>query len=144
MFMVICLFFFLMIRRPPRSTRTDTLFPYTTLFRSFVTKTELSGIDVPLEDIIAATDFVQPAIEIIDSRFEKFKFDLVSVIADNGSSARFVMGGRARRPLDIDLRTVGIVLEKNGEMVDTESRSEERRDGKEGVSTYRSRWWAAH
>src|SRR3546814_3951470 len=29
-------FFFLMIRRPPRSTRTDTLFPYTTLFRSFV------------------------------------------------------------------------------------------------------------
>src|SRR3546814_15254736 len=29
-----CLFFFLMIRRPPRSTRTDTLFPYTTLFRS--------------------------------------------------------------------------------------------------------------
>src|SRR3546814_15058438 len=28
------LFFFLMIRRPPRSTRTDTLFPYTTLFRS--------------------------------------------------------------------------------------------------------------
>src|SRR3546814_12698192 len=32
--LVICLFFFLMIRRPPRSTRTDTLFPYTTLFRS--------------------------------------------------------------------------------------------------------------
>src|SRR3546814_19159262 len=31
---VVCLFFFLMIRRPPRSTRTDTLFPYTTLFRS--------------------------------------------------------------------------------------------------------------
>src|SRR3546814_16639364 len=32
----ICFFFFLMIRRPPRSTRTDTLFPYTTLFRSLV------------------------------------------------------------------------------------------------------------
>src|SRR3546814_11805655 len=31
---IFCLFFFLMIRRPPRSTRTDTLFPYTTLFRS--------------------------------------------------------------------------------------------------------------
>src|SRR3546814_13263458 len=36
MFMILC-FFFLMIRRPPRSTRTDTLFPYTTLFRSFTT-----------------------------------------------------------------------------------------------------------
>src|SRR3546814_12331691 len=33
-FSYICFFFFLMIRRPPRSTRTDTLFPYTTLFRS--------------------------------------------------------------------------------------------------------------
>src|SRR3546814_14436953 len=33
-FVSVCLFFFLMIRRPPRSTRTDTLFPYTTLFRS--------------------------------------------------------------------------------------------------------------
>src|SRR3546814_17157583 len=37
----VCLFFFLMIRRPPRSTRTDTLFPYTTLFRS-------AGQDAPL------------------------------------------------------------------------------------------------
>src|SRR3546814_19647355 len=34
MFSYVCVFFFLMIRRPPRSTRTDTLFPYTTLFRS--------------------------------------------------------------------------------------------------------------
>src|SRR3546814_19980315 len=33
-FLLVCRFFFLLIRRPPRSTRTDTLFPYTTLFRS--------------------------------------------------------------------------------------------------------------
>src|SRR3546814_5848723 len=38
----LCIFFFLMIRRPPRSTRTDTLFPYTTLFRSNVTIDSLS------------------------------------------------------------------------------------------------------
>src|SRR3546814_20337166 len=36
-----CVFFFLMIRRPPRSTRTDTLFPYTTLFRSLSGATEV-------------------------------------------------------------------------------------------------------
>src|SRR3546814_1019847 len=42
------LFFFVMIRRPPRSTRTDTLFPYTTLFRSrFVPSADASGADVP-------------------------------------------------------------------------------------------------
>src|SRR3546814_14656321 len=37
-------FFFLMIRRPPRSTRTDTLFPYTTLFRSL--EARLSGVEL--------------------------------------------------------------------------------------------------
>src|SRR3546814_11931108 len=40
------LFFFLMIRRPPRSTRTDTLFPYTTLFRSGSAEHGLGGVDV--------------------------------------------------------------------------------------------------
>ena len=65
---------------------------------AFVTKWELSGPEVSVADILAATDFIQPALEIIDSRFEKFKFDLVSVIADNGSSSRFVLGGRPLRP----------------------------------------------
>ena len=67
--------------------------------------------------MLAATDYVLPAVEVIDSRFSGFKFDLPSVIADNGSSARFVGGGRARRPEDIDLRTLGVVMEKNGEIV---------------------------
>src|SRR3546814_20737152 len=39
-----CCFFFLMLRRPPRSTRTDTLFPYTTLFRSILRGDEGEGI----------------------------------------------------------------------------------------------------
>lgn len=84
---------------------------------AFVIGRELSGMNVPIEEIMDATDFVQPALEILDSRFEKFKFDLPSVIADNGSSARFVMGGRPRRPHELDLRTIGMVLEKNGEIV---------------------------
>lgn len=81
---------------------------------AFVMKDELTGPEVSIEEIYAATDFIQPAIEIIDSRFEKFKFDLASVVADNGSSARFVMGGRPRRPEELDLSTIGIVLEING------------------------------
>src|SRR3546814_2895977 len=44
-FYVLC-FFFLMIRRPPRSTRTDTLFPYTTLFRSDLAVLQSIGIDL--------------------------------------------------------------------------------------------------
>lgn len=83
---------------------------------AFVMKSVLSGPDVSIEDIYNATDFVQPALEVLDSRFEKFRFDLPSVIADNGSAARFVLGGRPRRPQDVDLRTIGMVMEKNGEI----------------------------
>jgi len=84
---------------------------------AFVLKKELRGPGCSREDVLAATDYVVPAVEIIDSRFSGFKFDLASVVADNGSSARFVVGGRARYAEELDLRTLGVVLEKNGEMV---------------------------
>ena len=84
---------------------------------AFVTKKALSGPDCTKEQVLAATDFVVPAVEIIDSRYAGFKFDLPSVIADNGSSARYVAGGRARYVHELDLRTLGAVLEKNGEIV---------------------------
>jgi 2-oxo-3-hexenedioate decarboxylase len=57
--------------------------------------------------------------EVIDSRYRDFKFDLKSVIADNTSSSRFVAGGRAGNLRELDLRTLGVVMEKNGEVVAT-------------------------
>ena len=60
----------------------------------------MSG-DVSIDEVLAATEFVLPAIEVIDSRFKDFKFDVQSVIADNTSAARYVVGGApraARRP----------------------------------------------
>lgn len=84
---------------------------------AFVTARALKGPGCTAKDVLAATDYVLPAIEIIDSRFSGFKFDLESVVADNGSSALFVGGGRPRCAGDIDLRTLGVVLEKNGEIV---------------------------
>jgi 2-oxo-3-hexenedioate decarboxylase len=83
----------------------------------FVTKAPLKGPGCHIGAVLAATDFVMPGIEVIDSRYRDFKFDLKSVIADNCSSARFVVGGRARPVAEIDLRTLGVVLEKNGEVV---------------------------
>ena len=84
---------------------------------AFVTKAELKGPGCTAEQVLVATDFVLPAVEIIDSRFSGFKFDLPSVVADNGSSARYVAGGRPRYVEDLDLRTLGVTLEKNGEIV---------------------------
>lgn len=83
---------------------------------AFVLKDELQGDDCTLAQVMAATEYVIPAVEVIDSRYEKFKFDLVSVVADNTSSSRYVAGGRPRDPSDLDLRTIGVVIEKNGEI----------------------------
>ena len=85
---------------------------------AFVTKTDLSGPACMRADVLAATDFVIPAIEIIDSRYENFKFDLPSVIADNSSSARFVAGGRPRYVEDIEVDGIGVAMELNGEIVE--------------------------
>jgi 2-oxo-3-hexenedioate decarboxylase len=86
---------------------------------AFVTSAPLIGPGCHIGDVLAATDFVIPAVEIIDSRYRDFKFDLTSVVADNCSSSRFVTGGRARKAADLDLATLGVVLEKNGEIVAT-------------------------
>jgi len=84
---------------------------------AFLMKHDIPGSLRTEADVLAATDFIAPAIEIIDSRYANYKFDLPSVVADNSSSARYVIGGRPRRPTDLDLRTIGIVVLQNGEIV---------------------------
>ena len=81
---------------------------------AFVLKHALRGPGCHIGAVLAATDFVMPGIEVIDSRYRDFKFDLKSVVADNTSAARFVVGGQPVSVSDCDLRTVGVVLEKNG------------------------------
>ncbi len=83
----------------------------------FVTKRALQGPGCHIADVLAATDFVMAGIEVIDSRYRDFKFDLKSVIADNCSSSRFVLGSVARSLDGLDLRTLGVVMEKNGQTV---------------------------
>jgi 2-oxo-3-hexenedioate decarboxylase len=84
---------------------------------AFVLKKPLKGPGCHIAAVLDATDFVLPGIEVIDSRYRDFKFDLKSVIADNTSAARYVVGGQATRLNGLDLRTTGIVLEKNGQPV---------------------------
>lgn len=84
---------------------------------AFVLKKPLKGPGCHIAAVLDATDFVLPGIEVIDSRYRDFKFDLKSVIADNTSASRFVVGGQPTRLTGLDLRTTGIVLEKNGKPV---------------------------
>jgi len=85
---------------------------------AFVTNKVLKGPGCHAADVFAATECVLPAVEIIDSRYRDFKFDIKSVVADNSSSSRFVTGGRSVSADHMDLSTAGVVMEKNGEIVD--------------------------
>lgn len=84
-----------------------------------VMKTALRGPGCDAARAAAAIDFVLPAIEVIDSRFADFKFDVLSVVADNTSAAGYVAGGRSRRLHEIDLLTEGVVLTRNGQVAET-------------------------
>jgi 2-keto-4-pentenoate hydratase len=72
-------------------------------------------------DVLRATEYVVPAIEIIDSRIRDWKIALCDTIADNASSCRVVLGARATRIDAVDLRTVGATLRRNGTIIATGS-----------------------
>jgi 2-keto-4-pentenoate hydratase len=86
---------------------------------AFVLGKGLTGPGVSAADVLRATDFVLPAIEVIDSRIRDWKIGLADTIADNASSARVVLGGHPTSLNDVDPRLIGAVLRKNGEVVET-------------------------
>ncbi len=86
---------------------------------AFVLKEDLKGPGITLTDVIRSSEGVIPSLEIIDSRIADWKIKLPDTVADNASSARIVLGGTVTPVFSLDLRTVGMVLEKNGEVVAT-------------------------
>lgn len=86
---------------------------------AFCLKKPLRGPGITIADVYNATDWVVPAIEIVDSRVKDWKIKLEDTIADNGSSARFVLGGRMTPIGEVDMRLTGMTLEKNGELVNS-------------------------
>ncbi len=77
---------------------------------------DLSGAEVDAADFAAATAYAVAAIEIVDSRIIDWKISFADTVADNGSSAFFVLGS-AKVPLDgLDLYTCGMALTVNGEI----------------------------
>lgn len=86
---------------------------------AFVLKSELRGPNVTALDVLQATDYVLPAIEIVDSRIEDWKIRLQDTVADNASSAFYVLGSEPTKIEDVDLALIGMVLEKNGKFVNS-------------------------
>lgn len=86
---------------------------------AFVLKKDLMGPGVSASDVLAATEGVMACFEIVDSRITDWKIKIQDTVADNASCGVFVLGDRMVDPYAVDLRTCGMVLEKNGEIVVT-------------------------
>jgi 2-oxopent-4-enoate/cis-2-oxohex-4-enoate hydratase len=86
---------------------------------AFVLQRDLVGPGISAADVMAATEGVMACFEIVDSRVRDWKIKIQDTVADNASCGVFVLGDRLVSPLDVDLNTCGMVLEKNGEIVAT-------------------------
>jgi 2-oxo-hept-3-ene-1,7-dioate hydratase len=104
---------------------TDFVVPRVEVELAFVLKKDLQGPDVTVDQVLAATDYVTPAIEIIDSRIEQFDrhtkvmrkvFDTIS---DNAANAGIVIGAEKVNPLTTNLPWCGAILKLNGVVEET-------------------------
>jgi len=86
---------------------------------AIVTSRDLQGPGVTADQAREAIGSASCAMEIIDSRFKDFRFTYTDVIADNTSAARYTMSTFRVPAKGLDLRTLGVVFEKNGEVVST-------------------------
>lgn len=86
---------------------------------AFILKEDLEGPGVTAADVLSATKGVMPAFEVIDSRIKNWKIKIQDTIADNASIGRVILGNPLKDVLGLDLRTVGVVVRKNGEIVQT-------------------------
>jgi 2-oxopent-4-enoate hydratase len=86
---------------------------------AFVLKRDLEGPGVTPLDVITATDYLLPALEIIDSRVADWKIKYEDTIADNASSGFFVLGNQPKSIRDVDLDLCGLALLQNGRVKST-------------------------
>ena len=87
----------------------------------FMLSEDLVGPNVTYLDVLMATKYVVPTLEIIDSRIEDWRIKLIDTVADNGSSAKVVLGDRQTGLENTDLRAAGMALYKNNELIATGS-----------------------
>src|SRR5277367_6965328 len=91
------------------------LYPRVEVEVGFILAADLPGADCTEDDVLAATAALVPSIELIDTRINDWKIALCDTIADNASSAGFVLGTGRVAPRDIDITQIDAVLTCNGE-----------------------------
>jgi 2-keto-4-pentenoate hydratase len=99
------------------------LYPRVEVEVGFILAEDLPGADCTEDDVLAATEALVPSIELIDTRITDWKIALCDTIADNASSAGFVLGQARVSPADVDVKAIDAVLTRNGEVI-AEGRSD--------------------
>lgn len=92
--------------------------PRVELELTFILGSPIKGPSVGLVDVLRATEYVVPSIEIIDARVDEPR-KIFDTVADNGAAAGLVLGGTPVRPHDVDLRMVGGALYRNADIEET-------------------------
>jgi 2-keto-4-pentenoate hydratase len=101
--------------RPVQSA--NYLYPRVEVEVGFILADDLPGAGCTEDDVLAATAAFAPSIELIDTRITDWKIKLCDTIADNASSAGWVLGEARVSPKDIDIKSIDAVLTNNGEVV---------------------------
>lgn len=92
---------------------------------AFILKDRLEGENVTMLDVLSATDYVIPALELIDARSQRIDPEtkrprkVFDTISDNAANAGIIMGGRPIKPMDLDLRWISALLYRNGVIEET-------------------------
>ena len=86
---------------------------------AFQLKADLQGPGVTVDDVMNATEYLIPALEVIDSRIKDWKIKLCDTIGDNASCGRFVLGRARTAPGDFDPRLIGMNYYVDGNLVAT-------------------------
>jgi 2-keto-4-pentenoate hydratase len=99
------------------------LYPRVEVEVGFILGADLLGAGCTEDDVLAATEALVPSIEMVDTRIKDWQIKIFDTIADNASSGAFVLGEARVSPADIDVKAIGAVLKRNGEVV-AEGRSD--------------------
>jgi len=86
---------------------------------AFLLRADVDGATASVPSVLAATEGLLPALEVLDSRFAGFRFALPDVVADNASAAKVVLGGRLLPVGALDPQLEGMVLRAGGEVAHT-------------------------
>lgn len=102
-----------------QTERADYLKPRVEAEIAFVLKKPLKGPNITVDDVLDATDYVVGSIEIVDSRIENWQIKLLDTIADNASSAKYLLGNVKRKIEEVNLREIEMHLYKNGDQMNS-------------------------